>query len=610
MPADGNCFFHAVAFAYGNDITGPRLRQILVDYMRKSDDTQNYGDFIQNSQNVVSGDVRFSKYLENLDRGAWAENIAVQATADMLNLQIRILNTITPAFIHTVSPKSGNVEKTITLGLINETHYVALEDTMAINISYMQQDKSIDSRSEEPDSKDIHSDDDVELHLSQNFEQCSLQHFDEEPDNNQPSQRMKHSITAMDPQRQNDDNGALSPEGALQNAELEEKQDQEAFDHSTNLRGLPFSTLLQEDFNLEDSISVAPGEKEHPVPFLSDANFEELAFPDKYPYGSGGLSINRENNLTTRRYFNQRLLHIDGRFAKDIDYLLAAQYAVEAKQVNDGINIALRQTRGRVSNHRHLNAGIMKNSENVSSMIRTDAAFRFMKNVRGSPSYWKTVMLDLLAMVRQLGIPTWFLTLSAADLKWPEVIQSIARQYGTHLSDEDVKSLSWEDKCKWIRTNPVTAARMFQFRLETFFKDVLLSDARPLGDLQDYMIRIEFQNRGSPHAHCLLFIKDSKQLDVDSDNEVAEFISRYQTCEIPRGDPELKELVTTLQRHIHSVTCRRNNECRFRFPHAPSPETMIARPPGDEVDPQRAILQLRHKQEVNSFIIYSKPYAF
>ena len=97
----------------------------------------------------------------------------------------------------------------------------------------------------------------------------------------------------MDPNKQNDDKGALSP-AALENAELEEKLDQ---DHSTNLRGLPFSTLLQENFNLEDSLSVAPGEKEHPVPFLSEAYFEELAFPDKYPHGSGGLSIDRENNL-------------------------------------------------------------------------------------------------------------------------------------------------------------------------------------------------------------------------------------------------------------------------------------------------------------------------
>ena len=47
-------------------------------------------------------------------------------------------------------------------------------------------------------------------------------------------------------------------------------------------------------------------------------------------------------------------------------------------------------------------------------------------------------------MLRQLGTPTWFLTLSAADIQWPEMIQSIGRQYGRIFSDEEVLAMSWE----------------------------------------------------------------------------------------------------------------------------------------------------------------------
>ena len=44
---------------------------------------------------------------------------------------------------------------------------------------------------------------------------------------------------------------------------------------------------------------------------------------------------------TYRKYFNARLLDIDGRFAKDLDYLFLAQYNTEAKQVlDDGSNFA------------------------------------------------------------------------------------------------------------------------------------------------------------------------------------------------------------------------------------------------------------------------------
>ena len=61
-----------------------------------------------------------------------------------------------------------------------------------------------------------------------------------------------------------------------------------------------------------------------------------------------------------------------------------------------------------------------------------------MKNVRGSPPYYQNTFYELLAMIRQLGTPTWFFTLSAADMKWPDVIQTIARQYGVIYTDDQV----------------------------------------------------------------------------------------------------------------------------------------------------------------------------
>ena len=47
------------------------------------------------------------------------------------------------------------------------------------------------------------------------------------------------------------------------------------------------------------------------------------------------------------------------------------------------------------------------------------------------------------------------------------------------------------------------------------------------------MIRIEFQVRGSPHAHTILWIKDAPKLYVNTDKEVISFIDKYQTCVIP-----------------------------------------------------------------------------
>ena len=68
---------------------------------------------------------------------------------------------------------------------------------------------------------------------------------------------------------------------------------------------------------------------------MSDSNFETMSNPDKFPISDGCFAAERPRNLTYRKYFNQRLLDVDGRFAKDIDYLFVAQYIVEAKQVLD-----------------------------------------------------------------------------------------------------------------------------------------------------------------------------------------------------------------------------------------------------------------------------------
>ena len=69
--------------------------------------------------------------------------------------------------------------------------------------------------------------------------------------------------------------------------------------------------------------------------------------------------------------------------------------------------------------------------------MRNDRAYAFLKSVRGLPPYYQHTFYELFSMQCQLGTPTWFFTLSTADMKWPEVIQIIARQHGVIYTDED-----------------------------------------------------------------------------------------------------------------------------------------------------------------------------
>ena len=110
-----------------------------------------------------------------------------------------------------------------------------------------------------------------------------------------------------------------------------------------------------------------------------------------------------------------------------------------------------------------------------------------------------------------------------------------------------------------------------------FFQDFLKSTANPLGEIADNAIRIEFQARGSPHADCVIWVKDAPEFGVDNNDDVCDFIDQYVSCKVPAVDGKLKDLVLYLQKHKHSWYCRRNKTCLFSSPKPPSVKTLITK---------------------------------
>ena len=110
-------------------------------------------------------------------------------------------------------------------------------------------------------------------------------------------------------------------------------EEQIAINHRQELTGDPLPSVIQFE-NLENQIyQCAPGVYNIPKYILLDNDFEVLAFPDLFPYGSGGYnSANRKVKLPIRKYFQQCLLNVDGRFAQNIEYLFCAQYIADIKQ--------------------------------------------------------------------------------------------------------------------------------------------------------------------------------------------------------------------------------------------------------------------------------------
>ena len=73
--------------------------------------------------------------------------------------------------------------------------------------------------------------------------------------------------------------------------------------------------------------------------------------------------------------------------------------------------------------------------------------------------------------------------------------------------------MEWITKAEYFRNNQVPVDQMFENRIDSFFQYFLLSKAHPLGEISEHIQKIEFQVRGSPHAHCLLWVKDAPKVD-------------------------------------------------------------------------------------------------
>ena len=123
-------------------------------------------------------------------------------------------------------------------------------------------------------------------------------------------------------------------------------------------------------------------------------------------------------------------------------------------------------------------------------------------------------------------------------------------------SDEELDNLTWEEKCRLIQSDPETCARHFDYQFNTFLKSFSMSDIGPLGKIKHWFYRVEYQQRGSPHIHMLIWLENAPVFGADKDEEVIAFIDQIITCRKPDNDPKLLELVNR-QTHRHCHTCRK-----------------------------------------------------
>ena len=369
------------------------------------------------------------------------------------------------------------------------------------------------------------------------------------------------------------DNGNISDDSHNETGESDDEEcdNFSEIDHKETVQVQ--DTLLDIIPNV-NPLNVAPGQGETPLHILYDKNSEELCFPTIYC----GETI--ESIFSTNATFLQRsqweLMNVDRRVVEKPELIFFKYKRYQLDYIHDQSDFAVRC----VPQSETYTAKDVRNDVDRVKIATIDNGFYFFKKLRNSPQYLQQKKRDLFATIRQLGVPTFFVSLSAADTKWISLLQCLGKIVdGKSYTTSEIENMSYVQKTRLINSDPVTCARYFDRRFQHFLRHILYKAPHPLGVISQHFYRIEFQHRGSPHVHMVLFSDNApKYKKGELNTGVYEYIDKYISCSLT-PDP-INEPHVMFQVHKHSKTCRKGGKptCRFNYPIPPFNETVILEP--------------------------------
>jgi len=265
---------------------------------------------------------------------------------------------------------------------------------------------------------------------------------------------------------------------------------------------------------------LAVGRSDHFESMWNNPQLYPQMFPWLFPYGLGGIGA---TSLSHKEHKRHLLMYHDKRFQTDVNFPFVA-FSHEQMMANTTQSFLLvDQTHfGEISEHlmnvdwttlgsltTRLEAG-----EHVHT--QTDAekqCFQLIHDLdaisgrmHGSTTSKKYMCSEIWSLINHLGSPSWYITLSPADIQHPICI------YFADTGDKFTPEVpSYDARTRLVCQNPVAGARFFHFMVQTFLEDVLgvnkLDQPGFYGPTSGYYGTVEQQGRLTLHLHMLLWIK-------------------------------------------------------------------------------------------------------
>ena len=307
-------------------------------------------------------------------------------------------------------------------------------------------------------------------------------------------------------------------------------------------------------------ICVAPGEYGKFVNWKEDLFIEEKSFPEKFPFGIGGFLstvIDDDNNsMGFADYCISQLMSCDPKFRNDFSYIFFLLLVKELILLKRCKTTYLRQAR-KLPN---LSKNDIINIDN-ENLTRYNRSYEVFKNVRGTSMYYEQAKKNLMAILRQNGCPSLFLTLSCAEYDWPELLKEIVETVERRtVTKEYINSLSEKEKKRLISENVVQTSIHFQKRIDKLFalmKYDFFKGAENTYHISSYYYRVEFQQRGAPHIHALVWLKN--QNDEDAPNF---WINSNEPEEFETSNTEMHNKLKSIEKFADQLISTSSNDMK------------------------------------------------
>ena len=160
-------------------------------------------------------------------------------------------------------------------------------------------------------------------------------------------------------------------------------------EYSTLVNGHP-DIFLNDEGNQVANLDFAPGEGKKPSNFLDQKHWDIKSWPTLLPDGKFGLHHERKVKLTAQKYFHQRILNVDNRFAENRDFIFSAMSFVEAGRLRASANLTGMKGTKSVGPGGHLT-------------FQLGDPCSVFERIPGTPKYWQRVKYEMIAKLENIG---------------------------------------------------------------------------------------------------------------------------------------------------------------------------------------------------------------